>query len=117
MPEDKNRKANALHILRRAQDDAAESVENAPGDSNRLFIELDDRTVGPGAEINRLKSKLLTVSEEISQLRHENVKLESEYQNLKAEFREFKLVLAKLEIKELRAVERVSSWMRSLRMP
>lgn len=116
MPEDKNRKANALHILRRAQDDAAESVENAPGDSNRLFIELDDRTVGPEAEINRLKSKLLTVSEEISQLRHENVKLESEHQNLKAEFREFKLVLAKLEIKELRAVERVSSWMRSLRM-
>jgi predicted nuclease with TOPRIM domain len=116
MPENKNRIANALHILRRAQDDTAESADNAPDDSNRGIIELDDRTVGPEAEINRLKAKLLTVSEEISQLRHENAKLESEHRNLKAEFREFKLVLAKLEIKELRAVERVGSWMRSLRM-
>lgn len=94
MPETKSRKASALHMLRRSLDDASESVENTPADSNRLIIELDDRTVGPEAEINRLKSKMIALSEEISQLRIENVKLVSEHQKLKAEFREFKLILA-----------------------
>ena len=53
-------------------------------------------------EINRLKSKLITVLEEISQLRKEHVKLVSDQQKLKSDLTELKLALAAIEANELR---------------
>jgi hypothetical protein len=58
---------------------------------------------------------VITQSEEISQLRGEHVGLASDYQKLTGELRDIKLVLAKVHAKELRAIERRSSWMESLR--
>lgn len=116
MPENKSRKAKFLHKLRAQEDPTAEADVDSSTEPNRPIIELDDRTVGPEAEINRLKAKMITVMEEIRQLRNDNVKLATDHDKLKSEFRELKLVLARLEVKELRAVERVNSWMRSFKM-
>ena len=68
-------------------------------DSTRPVIQLDDRTVGPAVEINRLESKLFMVLEEMSQLRKEHAKLVSDQQKLKAEFTELKLALAAIAAK------------------
>jgi len=87
---------------RQQQQDASESAAMARDDSLRRVIQLDDRTVGPEVEINRLKSKLITVLEEISQLRKEHVKLVSDQQKLKSELTELKLALAAIEANELR---------------
>jgi AICAR transformylase/IMP cyclohydrolase PurH len=90
------------HSGRQQQQDASESAAMARDDSLRRVIQLDDRTVGPEVEINRLKSKLITVLEEISQLRKEHVKLVSDQQKLKSELTELKLALAAIEANELR---------------
>ena len=83
------------------QQDASDSAAMARGDSLRGVIQLDDRTVGPEVEINRLKSKLIIVLDEISQLRKEHVKLVSDQQKLKSELTELKLALAAIEANEL----------------
>jgi hypothetical protein len=90
------------HSGRQQQQDASESAAMARDDSLRGVIRLDDRTVGPEVEIDRLKSKLITVLEEISQLRKEHVKLVSDQQKLKSELTELKLALAAIEANELR---------------
>ncbi len=90
------------HSGRQQQQDASESAAMARDDSLRGVIQLDDRTVGPEVEINRLKSKLIIVLEEISQLRKEHVKLVSDQQKLKSELTELKLALAAIEANELR---------------
>ena len=113
MGDTKSRKAKIVANLRAQPDEA--DVDSST-ELDRAIIELDDRSVGPEAEINRLKSKVITVMEEISQLRNQNLKLAMDHDKLKTEFRELKLVLAKLEVKELRAMERVNSWMRSFKM-
>ena len=69
------------------------------GDSTRPVIQLDDLTVGPAVEINRLESKLITALEEMSQLRKEHVELVSDQQKLKLEFTELKLALAAIAAK------------------
>ena len=90
------------HSGRQQQQDASESAAMTRDDSLHGVIQLDDRTVGPEVEINRLKSKLITVLEEISQLRKEHVKLVSDQQKLKSELTELKLALAAIEANELR---------------
>ena len=90
------------HSGRQQQQDASEPAAMARGDSLRGVIQLHDRTVGPEVEINRLKSKLIIVLEEISQLRKEHVKLVSDQQKLKSELTELKLALAAIEANELR---------------
>jgi hypothetical protein len=45
---------------------------------------------------------------EIGSLRNEN-------QSLKAEMREMKLVLSKVQLSELRGLDKVNSWLRSLK--
>ena len=90
------------HSGRQQQQDASESAAMARDDSLRRVIQLDDRTVGPEVEINRLKSKLIIVLDEISQLRKEHVKLVSDQQKLKSELTELKLALAAIEANELR---------------
>ena len=116
MADTKNRKAKVLHKLHAQEDPAAKADVDSSTDPNPPIIELDDRSVGPEAEINRLKSKLTTVTEEISQLRNENLKFAMDHEKLKSDFRELKLMLARFEVKELRAVERVTSWMRSFNL-
>jgi hypothetical protein len=49
------------------------------------------------------------LTREIGSVRHEN-------QGLKAELREIKLVLSKVQLDELRGFEKVNSWLRSLKM-
>jgi hypothetical protein len=115
MPDTENRKAKFLHKLHAQEEPTAKSGVDST-EPTPPIIELEDRSVGPEAEINRLKSKLITVTEEISQLRNENLKFAMDHEKLKSDFRELKLVLARFEVKELRAVERVTSWMRSLNL-
>ena len=98
----KNPNDSDSHSGRQQQQDASESAAMARSDSLRGVIQLDDRTVGPEVEINRLKSKLIIVLEEISQLRKEHVKLVSDQQKLKSELTELKLALAAIEANELR---------------
>ena len=116
MPEAMSRKAKLFHSMQAQENPAAGADVDSSNAPRRPIIELDDRTAGPEAEINRLKAKMITVREEIGQLRNENDKLATDHEKLKLEFRELKLVLAKLEVKELRAVERVNSWMSSIRI-
>ena len=116
MPLTEEQKANLRDKLRQQPDSPVEANEDAPADSALPAIELGDLTSGPEAEINRLKSSMVTLSAEIGQIRSENVRLASDYQKLTTELREIKLVLAKVHAKELRAIERRSSWSRSLKM-
>ena len=104
MAEIKDRKANLLRKLRQQPDSPVEADEDSPADLKRQTIELGDLTSGPEAEINRLKSSMITMSEEIGQIRSENVRLASDYQKLTTELREIKLVLARVHAKELRAI-------------
>ena len=71
-------------------------------------IVLHDLTSGPEAEVGRLKSRMVELNAEIGSLRNEN-------QSLKAEMRELKLVLSKVQLSELRGLEKVNSWLRSLK--
>ncbi|MGH7887251.1 MAG: hypothetical protein ACREPG_05260 [Candidatus Binatia bacterium] len=116
MPLTKEPNASLRDKLRQQPDSPVEANEDAPADSARPVIELADQTSGPEAEINRLKSRMITLSAEIGQIRSENFRLASDYQKLTTELREIKLVLAKVHAKELRASERPSSWSRSLKM-
>jgi hypothetical protein len=72
-------------------------------------IVLHDLTTGPEADIGRLKTRLSELTVEIGNLRNEN-------QSLKAELREIKLVLSKVQLNELRGFEKVNSWLRSLKL-
>ena len=64
---------------------------------------------GPEAEISRLKTRVIELTVETGNLRNEN-------QSLKAELREIKLVLSKVQLDELRGFEKVNSWLRSLKL-
>ena len=72
-------------------------------------IVLHDLTTGPDAENRRLKTRLSELTIELGTLRNEN-------QSLKAELREIKLVLSKVQLNELRGFEKVNSWLRSLKL-
>lgn len=98
----------------RQTDSEVETAEETPVDSSRPVIELGDLTTGHEAEVNRVKSTIITLSGAISQMRGEHIGLASDYPKLKGELRDIKLVLAKVHLKELRTIERRSSWMKSL---
>lgn len=85
---------------------AQSPVEPAAGPN---VIMLHDLTTGPEADIGRLKTRLSELTVEIGTLRNEN-------QSLKAELREIKLVLSKVQLEELRGFEKVNSWLRSLKL-
>ncbi|HUR70591.1 MAG TPA: hypothetical protein VMZ02_01310 [Candidatus Limnocylindrales bacterium] len=76
--------------------------------TGQAAIVLHDLTTGPEAEANRLKTR-------VSELTAENGNLRNENQSLRAELREIKLVLSKVQIDELRKFEKVNSWLRSFK--
>ena len=115
MPTLNDQKADLQGNSGRQTDSEVETAEETPAESSGPVIELGDLTTGPEAEVNRLKATLITLSGEISQIRGEHVGLASDYQKLTGELRDIKLVLAKVHAKELRGIERRSSWMESLR--
>ena len=115
MPLNNDQKAVLQGNARRQPEGQLEADEETPAGSPRPVIELGDLTMGAEAEVNRLKSSLVALSGEISQIRSEHVGLASDYHKLTGELREIKLVLAKVHAKELGAIERRSSWMESLR--
>ena len=82
MPDTKNRKVKFLHKLHAQEEPAAKSDVDSSTEPNPPIIELDDRSVGPEAEINRLKSKLITVTEDISQLRNDNLKFAMDHERV-----------------------------------
>jgi hypothetical protein len=94
---------NGLHT-----DESPSDVPAAAAPSHPVIV-LDDRTVGPESEIHRLKSQLFSVTSKLDQARSENDKL-------REQLIEIRHVLAKVELKDLRAFERVTSWMRSFRL-
>jgi len=85
---------------------ATSPLEPAAGQN---VIVLQDLTTGTEAEVGRLKTQVSELAAEIGSLRHEN-------QSLKAELREIKLVLSKVQLNELRGLEKANSWLRSLKM-
>jgi len=110
MPLNNDQKAASPGKSRRQPDCQVEA------DSSHPVIELGDLTTGADSEVHRLRSGMLALSGEISQIRSEHVGLASDYQKLTGELRDIKLVLAKVHAKELRAIERCGSWMESLRL-
>jgi len=79
-------------------------------------IELQDLRTGPDTEVHRFDARVASLSEEISHLRSENQKLTAANHKLNADLREIKLLLSKLQIKELHGLEKVDSWLRSLKL-
>lgn len=79
-------------------------------------IELHDLRTGPEVEVQRLEVRVVGLTEEITQLRNENQKLKAANQKLDADLREIRLLLSQVQIKELRELEKVNSWVRSLKM-
>lgn len=76
--------------------------------AGQTVIVLQDHTAGPAEETSRLQTRVTELSAENGTLRNEN-------QRLKAELREVKLVLSKVQIDELRRFEKVHSWLRSFK--
>ena len=86
------------------------SAVESPADSaaGKAAIVLHDLTTEPEEETSRLETRLSELTAEIGSLRNEN-------QRLKAELREIKLVLSKVQIDELRKFEKDNSWLRSFK--
>ena len=82
---------------------AAESPADSAG--GKAVIVLHDLTTDPEEETSRLGTR-------VSELTAENGSLRNENQRLKAELREIKLVLSKVQIDELRKFEKLNSWLR-----
>ncbi len=115
MPIINDQNADLLGTSRQESDCQVEADEDTRAEASGPAIELGDLTTGPEAEVSRLKSSMITLLAEMSQIRNEHVGLASDYQKLTGELRDIKLVLAKVHAKELRGIERRSSWMESLR--
>ena len=114
MPTIRREQSNRDNAVHEQPDSKLEAGAGSPTDLKPSVIELGDLTSGPETEINRLKSGMSAMSAELGSIREANVKLVSDYLKLATEFREIKLVLAKVHAKELRAVEGRSSWLESL---
>jgi len=86
------------------------SAAESPADSaaGKAAIVLHDLTTEPEVETSGLGTRVSELTAEIGSLRNEN-------QRLKAELREIKLVLSKIQIDELRKFEKVNSWLRSFK--
>lgn len=87
---------------------AQSQLDPATGQTGNVIV-LHDLTNSPEAEIGRLKTRLIDLIRDIGELRNEN-------QSLKAQLRDVKLVLSKVQIDELRGIEKASSWLRSLKL-
>jgi hypothetical protein len=96
---------------RAARMESQEPTEQSSGPT----IELGDLTTGPDAEINRLRSSMLTLLGEMSEIRRQHAVLLSDHQKLTGELREIKLVLAKVHAKELSTIEWQRTWTEWLR--
>ena len=77
-----------------------------------VIIALHDLRTGPEAEIHRLEVRVATLVEEIGHLRGENQKLTAANEKLDSDLREIRLLLSKVQIDELRGLERVNPWLR-----
>jgi Mg2+ and Co2+ transporter CorA len=86
---------------------AKSQLDPATGQTGNVIV-LHDLTNSPEAEIGRLKTRLIDLTRDIGELRNEN-------QSLKAQLRDVKQVLSKVQIDELRGIEKASSWLRSLK--
>jgi len=96
--------------VKNAEELAKLSAVESPADSaaGKAAIVLHDLTTEPEEEASRLGTQVSELTAEIGSLRNEN-------QRLKAELREIKLVLSKIQIDELRKFEKVNSWLRSFK--
>ena len=99
-----NRTATDEESLSRLSTSESEPVPTA----GQTVIVLHDLTSGPEAEIGRLRTRVMELTDEIGSLRKEN-------QGIKAEMREIKTVLSKLHLNELRGLDKVNSWLRALK--
>lgn len=88
---------------------SSNTLPRADSATGQSVIVLHDLTSGPEAELSRLKSRLVELTAEIVSLRREN-------QKLNTEMREMKLVLSKVQLSELRGLEKINFWLRSLKM-
>ena len=109
-----DRKAQTEEKLRHR----ADSISQAKGGPTMVspVIALHDLRTGSDAEINRLEDREASLTAEIGNLRQENQKLILDNQNLRSELLEIKLVLSRVQIDELRGLEKVNSWLRSFKM-
>ena len=99
-----NKKTTEEEVFSRS---SAAPSQPVPAAGQNVIV-LHDLTSGPEAEVGRLKSRMVAESGGIGSLRNEN-------QSLKAEMREMKLVLSKVQLSELRGLDKVNSWLRSLK--
>lgn len=93
-------------------DNASQTNSKAAAATTLGVIELHDLRTGPDAEYRRLEGQIIGLGQEISQLRGENQKLMAANQKLDAELRDVKMLLSKVQITELRRLEKVSTWLR-----
>src|SRR5262245_2249239 len=105
-----DQKASARGHSRPQPEGTVEANEEAGPQSLGPVIELGDLTTGPEAEVSRLKSNMTMMLAEVNRIRSEHASLAADYQGLTLEFRDIKLVLAKVHAKELRAIERPGRW-------
>ncbi len=96
----------------RPQVDAHDVAKLAASTPKSAVIALHDLRTGADAEVHRLESRVIGLTEEIERLRSENQKLTAANQKLNTELRESKLLLSKVQVDELRGLERVNSWLR-----
>ena len=107
MPEQKEKLGDKSRL-----DRASQSESNADAATTLGVIELHDLRTGPDAEFRRIEGQVIGLGQEISQLRGENQRLMAANQKLDAELRDVKMLLSKVQITELRRLEKVSTWLR-----
>ena len=103
-----DRKAQVRERLRQQSESKVDGV----GSAATPVIVLDDRSTGPEAENHRLKAQLASLNADLDKLRAENQKLISDKQILNTELLEMKLLMSKLQVDELRGLERNNFWLR-----
>ena len=106
------RKAQVLERLRQQSEPKVDGAGAAP----RPAIALDDRRMGPEAEIERLNAQLASLTADMDKLRVENQKLTADKQILTADLLERKLIMSRLQADELREHEKGNSWLRPFKM-
>ena len=93
---------------REAKSKCATAESPADLGPGKAAIVLHDLTTASEVENTEAGTRVIELTAENDSLRNEN-------QRLKAELREAKLVLSKVQIEELRKFEKVNSWLRSFK--
>jgi hypothetical protein len=114
MPTSNEPKTASRDRAPRQSERSVETTEDTPVIPSGPVIELGDLSTGPEAEVDRLKSSMSTLYEEMNQIRGQHAGLASDYQKLTGELRDIKLILAKAHAKELSAIEGRNCWVQSL---